>query len=110
MKITAATAELFFQREGVTNKPIRKPENLPECLIALPARTWADQHDADKFGSHIRKNSGMGFFIGRRYRKGVDSPFVSHGTDGTETNESSRRKKAPPYIQTQISMEPDGIR
>jgi hypothetical protein len=65
MKIIATTAELFFQREGVMSKPIRKPENLPECLVGLPARTWADQHNVDKFGSHIRKKFWYGFFIGR---------------------------------------------
>ena len=50
-------------REGVTSKQIRKPENLPECLIVLLARMRADQQNEDKNGSHVGKKSDVGFFI-----------------------------------------------
>jgi hypothetical protein len=88
MKITATTVELFFQQEGVTSKPIRKPENLPESLIVLPARTWADQHNMDKFGSHIRKTSGMGFLFEKAIKKG-QTPILFHMKQrGPGTDES----------------------
>ncbi len=87
MKITTTTAELFFQREGVASNLIRKPENLPECLIILPARSWADRQNVDKFGSHVRKDSGMGFLLGddseKRQTTILYHMVVSHGTNGT---------------------------
>jgi hypothetical protein len=92
MKITAATAELFFQREGVTSKPIRKPENLPECLVILPARSWEDQHNVDKFGSHIRKNSGMGFLLEEAIKKGQTTILFHMEQMGTGTDESRKKR------------------
>jgi hypothetical protein len=81
MKIITTTAEVFFQREGVMSKPIRKPENLPECLVVLPARTWADQHNVDKFGSHIRTILVWVFYWKMLAERG-SQPFVPHGTNG----------------------------
>ncbi len=44
MNVTDTTVQYVgFLREGVTSKQIRKPENLPECLIVLLARMRADQ-------------------------------------------------------------------
>jgi len=101
MNITATTAELFFQREGVTSKQIRKPENLPEGLIVLLSRTWVDQQNVEKFGSHIRKHSGMGFFVALPKQVGWYKIFVSHGTNGTKNkwilkNYSRQAKKMIP--------------
>ena len=84
---------IFFQREGVTNKPIRKPENLPECLVVLPARNWADQHNVDKFGSHTRKISGMGFLLEDAIKKGQTTSLFHMEQNRTGNRWTIQKKK-----------------